>query len=420
MSPQMSPAIRLKAHVSPTTIPVVPTDYIATVRLDVITPGLHEGAVARPLNLALVFDKSGSMGSPMSKIQTAREAAARVVDHLSDSDTFCLVSFSETHDVLVPACRVGGNRDAIKAAIGKLVPETTTNLKSALEAAAAHLRPHMKEGVLTSIYALTDGVVADADASIQAASQLIASGMDLRAGGLGADWKIAFLDRFTGDPKKVIPLTLENLPQMIDEFEQYVKRKGHVITSKCRLSFEVPARRLRVKAVIADRLGDRKLLPLDANNTTLLTNLPAGTTADYAVELVVAPGGARDIPATFRVHYDLPAAGLFNQVAETTADIRVVENAEMKINDVVEQTLLNIREVRTAEKIEEAIKNNEKGRATGMLDNLEGLLRKTGRLVEADKAAEMKKELEKSHVADSEAMQQTARGLTGRLNRPAN
>src|SRR5579885_1686553 len=118
------PRMTMQAHVHPKAMLVDTTERVVSVRLDLNAPTESAGAVARPLNLALVIDKSGSMSG--QKIETAKAAAARVVDRLANGDTFTLVAFSGEAEVLVPACRVGEQRKDIAARISRLAPESAT------------------------------------------------------------------------------------------------------------------------------------------------------------------------------------------------------------------------------------------------------------------------------------------------------
>lgn len=414
----MIPAIKLSAHINPMCISVMEYEsYRMDVRLDVTTPTIHQGAVARPLNLALVFDKSGSMGG--NKIETARAAAFRVLDLLSDNDTFCLIAFSTDFEVLVPARRVGGQRDAIKAAIARLSPEYTTKMTGALDATVAQLAPFMKEGVFTAAYVLTDGAVDtdDASSTLEAAMRMIAAGVELRAGGIGDDWKMDYLNSLTADPSKVQALNLDNLSDMIAEFESLVMQRGHLLTANAQLTIEAPPLRLDIVEVNADRLSARKRLKLDQFNTTAIGNLPAGVTWDLHIGVSVKkPDSPRTIPITFRLRYDLPALGLANQVAETTLEIRVVDNTQTAFqpNALVTETLDNIREIITAGKVDEALKNGDTARATGLLGRLTGELRKTGQLAAAAKAEATLKSLEQGDV---EHARKNNNRMTGELKK---
>ena len=65
---------------------------------------LHKipGGIRRaPLNLALVLDKSGSMGG--EKIEDAKKTAIEVVRKLNSSDIFSLTVFDTEPRVLIPA-----------------------------------------------------------------------------------------------------------------------------------------------------------------------------------------------------------------------------------------------------------------------------------------------------------------------------
>src|SRR5262245_41527743 len=129
-NPAVPPRVNVTASVHPLAIPIEPHERIVTVGLEIQAPGEAEGGLARPLNLGLVIDTSGSMQG--AKIDTARTSACRVVELLSDADTFCLVTFSTAAQLLVPATRVGGQRAQILERIRQLVPDAKTYLAGAL------------------------------------------------------------------------------------------------------------------------------------------------------------------------------------------------------------------------------------------------------------------------------------------------
>ena len=63
---------------------------------------------ARPLNLAVVLDKSGSMTG--AKLEKTKQAAMQLVDRLAPNDIFSLVIFSDEARVLVPAADASRTR----------------------------------------------------------------------------------------------------------------------------------------------------------------------------------------------------------------------------------------------------------------------------------------------------------------------
>jgi Ca-activated chloride channel family protein len=91
-----------------------------------------------PVDLALVVDTSGSMGSG-GKIQHAREAAARVVDALAPGDRFSLVSFDDDAHVLLPGAPFDGDRDRLLDVVSTLADHGGTNLYGGLAAARDQL-----------------------------------------------------------------------------------------------------------------------------------------------------------------------------------------------------------------------------------------------------------------------------------------
>ena len=71
----------------------------------------REGAPRQrpPVNLGLVIDRSGSMGG--DKIRLAKDAAVAAIRRLDSRDRFCVVTYDDVVDVVVPstaATRAGG------------------------------------------------------------------------------------------------------------------------------------------------------------------------------------------------------------------------------------------------------------------------------------------------------------------------
>ncbi len=80
----------------------------------------------RPLNLALVIDRSASMADG-HKFDYALEAAWLVVDNLTERDVVSIVAFNESAIVLSPAGHAV-NRSFLGHRLGEIVPDGATNL----------------------------------------------------------------------------------------------------------------------------------------------------------------------------------------------------------------------------------------------------------------------------------------------------
>src|SRR6476620_599816 len=77
-----------------------------------------------PINIALVLDRSGSMGGP--PLEAAKEAAARFASFLGDQDRLTVLAFDDTvHTVYGPAA--GGTTGAAEA-IARVQAGGMTNL----------------------------------------------------------------------------------------------------------------------------------------------------------------------------------------------------------------------------------------------------------------------------------------------------
>src|SRR5260221_256934 len=75
-------------------------------------PGRPPDLVRRPLNLAVVLDRSGSMADE-HKFEYARDAICSLLDHLSGEDYLSIVVYDDRIETLLPTQRVR-NRNETK------------------------------------------------------------------------------------------------------------------------------------------------------------------------------------------------------------------------------------------------------------------------------------------------------------------
>lgn len=166
---------------------------------------------ARPTDVVLVMDSSGSMAEPAaagearSKLDAAREAAAAFLDALAlPTDRAAVVGFEGAARLLAP---LSGDRTALDAALAGLEPHPGTRIDLGLTAAGAALDSGARPEAQQVVVLLTDGLQ-NQEAAPDAA--VVAAAADLRAGGalvfaiaLGDQVDLALLGQITADPNRV-------------------------------------------------------------------------------------------------------------------------------------------------------------------------------------------------------------------------
>lgn len=131
-----------------------------------------------PVNVALVLDKSGSMGG--EKIRRAREAAIMALQRLGHKDIASVVAYDDSVEVLFPATRINERR-AMERAIERIQAGGSTALFAGVSKGAAEVRKFLDREHVNRVVLLSDGLANVGPSSPSALGRL---GRDLAKEGM--------------------------------------------------------------------------------------------------------------------------------------------------------------------------------------------------------------------------------------------
>ena len=143
----------------------------------------------RPINMALVIDKSGSMAAA-DKMSRVKNALFKLVDQLRETDMLSIVVFDSEAEVLLPA-RPLGDRDYVKRLIRQIEPGSSTNLHAGLMLGYHEALKNYRDDATNRVVLLTDGIanqgVTNPDEIAQNSLRFNQRGIDLSTIGVGLD-----------------------------------------------------------------------------------------------------------------------------------------------------------------------------------------------------------------------------------------
>lgn len=144
-----------------------------------------------PVSLAIVIDRSGSMGG--EPITNAKAAADHLIDQLGDTDAFTVVTYSSGDELVVPIrAATAANKAAAHAAVKSIYDDGGTCISCGLGRGAGELAATPVHGGLRRIVLISDGQanegVYDRDELTQLASDIAARGNSISAVGVGLDF----------------------------------------------------------------------------------------------------------------------------------------------------------------------------------------------------------------------------------------
>ena len=130
-----------------------PTTLRVLVRMQ--APDLPPGTVPRaPLHLALVLDRSGSMGG--APLEEAKRCARNIIDSLAPGDRAAIFAFDDQIDRVAPLT-AAANKLALSAALAGIGTGGTTNLHGGWRAGADELLTQLAGEDVHRVILLSDG-----------------------------------------------------------------------------------------------------------------------------------------------------------------------------------------------------------------------------------------------------------------------
>jgi Mg-chelatase subunit ChlD len=178
-----------------------------------------------PMNLAFVFDKSGSMCGK-DKIAWVREAFETFIYRLREEDTISIVAFAETADVLLPATRLEeiGSRKILVERVRAVKPEGESALKTGIMAGYEQIKSRSRKGSINRLIFISDGL-GEYDGILETADRFREEGINISTVGVGMDFNLELMSqlanrsggssRFMSNREKINEIFNTDLDRMV-------------------------------------------------------------------------------------------------------------------------------------------------------------------------------------------------------------
>jgi Ca-activated chloride channel family protein len=246
----------------------------------------------RPMNIAVVLDRSGSMGDER-KIVYAKQAIANLVDRLATTDYLTIVIYDDRIETLLPTQQVR-DRNRIKRLIDEVSPRGSTNLGGGMQEGFRHLERNFKTEYINRVILLSDGLanqgITDPNDLNRIVNEFRNRGISLSAMGVGLDYNenlmLGLAEHGGGNY-----YFIESPSQLASIFEKELNGLNYVVVQNARIELML-GNGVTVNDVIGcehRRDGDRWTISVgdisanDHREFTVELNIPEGSGTKHVV-----------------------------------------------------------------------------------------------------------------------------------------
>ncbi|MEX1276751.1 MAG: VWA domain-containing protein [Bacteroidota bacterium] len=327
-------------------------------------------SMRRPMNLAVVLDRSGSMGD-QGKMEYARKALNSLIDQLREGDIFSLVIYDDVVEVLHRAQRVGST-ERLKGLVERVSPRGSTNLGGGMVEGFRQVERHAGREFANRVILLSDGLanqgVTDPHELNRIARRYRGKSISLTTIGMGLDYNenlMVGLSESGGGSYYFIenPRTLASI--MREEFNQL----STVVAQNATIEL-LPGQGVRLIDVIGyehKAEGDRLVIPIG--------DLASGDRQELTVEVDIPEGSGSITAVRGTLRYE--GKGLFESFPSFAATVRYsgdVTVIEKNRDNEVQAKADIARSTRNVEQAMHAMDRGDMDEAAGELKAAETMI----------------------------------------------
>ncbi|MFL5320936.1 MAG: vWA domain-containing protein [Myxococcaceae bacterium] len=337
-----------------------------------LTAAQAEKGPRRPVSLALVIDRSGSMHG--DKLNRAKEAALKLIDQLAPSDRLAIIHYGGDVVALPSLEATAANKAKMIDFVSRIVDSGDTNIGAGLDQASTELTEKMKDYSVNRIILLSDGQptsgLVNPESLVLAVGELRRHGFTVSALGVGADFNETLMSQMANNGGGFYGY-IENSEGLADVFTRELEQATSTVARGVWVTLTVPQ-----GVELMDVFG-RKIDPGSRTVQIPLYDLASGQQAKVLARLHVnAPAGEGHISVlTAQLSYQTVSTGAnrtsnVDGVATFTAD-------ETKVTPAMDREVaaagIKALGAVTMTKAAVAYQEGRTEEALGMFDNVRAL-----------------------------------------------